>query len=78
MVGLAANGILCDKIGFKKTYYIGLTLMVAAIFLPFFASGIPMLMAGQVISGIPCKSMLSPTSLGSHISPQGECSRLYP
>lgn len=55
MVGLAMNGILCDKIGFKKTYYIGLALMVAAIFLPFFATGIPMLMAGQVISGVPCK-----------------------
>lgn len=41
-------------IGFKKTYYIGMGLMIGAIFLPFFSNGsLPVLMAGQIISGIP-------------------------
>lgn len=54
MLGLFLNGIMCDMIGYKKTYMIALILMTGAIFLPFFANGsIPILMAGQVISGIP-------------------------
>ncbi|RMZ77912.1 hypothetical protein DV738_g4120, partial [Chaetothyriales sp. CBS 135597] len=54
MLGLAINGILCDAIGYRKTYFIGLVTMTGAIFLPFFANGsIPILMAGQMLSGIP-------------------------
>jgi SP family general alpha glucoside:H+ symporter-like MFS transporter len=54
MLGLVLNGIMCDMIGYKKTYMFALVVMTAAIFLPFFANGsIPILMAGQVISGIP-------------------------
>lgn len=54
MLGLVLNGIMCDWIGYKKTYMFALVVMTAAIFLPFFANGsIPILMAGQVISGIP-------------------------
>lgn len=51
---IMANNRQCDKIGYKKTYYIGMALMIGAIFLPFFSNGsIPVLMAGQVLSGIP-------------------------
>lgn len=54
MLGLVLNGIMCDMIGYKKTYSFALVVMTGAIFLPFFADGsIPILMAGQVISGIP-------------------------
>ncbi|RMD43201.1 hypothetical protein DV735_g1899, partial [Chaetothyriales sp. CBS 134920] len=54
MLGLALNGIMCDLIGFRKTYFIALVMMTGAIFLSFFASGsIPILMAGQVLSGVP-------------------------
>lgn len=54
MLGLVLNGIMCDWIGYKKTYMFALIVMTAAIFLPFFANGsIPILMAGQIISGIP-------------------------
>lgn len=56
MLGLFINGIMCDMIGYKKTYMIALALMTGAICLPFFSDGsIPILMAGQVISGIPCE-----------------------
>lgn len=54
MLGLFINGIMCDYIGYRKTYYFALVVMIGAIFLPFFANGsIPILMAGQVISGVP-------------------------
>jgi SP family general alpha glucoside:H+ symporter-like MFS transporter len=52
-IGLALNGIMCDKIGYKKTFLFALILMIGAIFLPFFAKGVGLLMAGQVLSGIP-------------------------
>ena len=53
MVGLALNGILCDKIGYKKTYFIALVMMTSFIFLPFFAPNNGVLLAGQILSGIP-------------------------
>lgn len=46
--------LIYRRIGYKKTYMIALIIMTGAIFLPFFADGsIPILMAGQVISGVP-------------------------
>jgi SP family general alpha glucoside:H+ symporter-like MFS transporter len=53
MFGLALNGWMCDKIGYKKTYFIALAMMTAFIFLPFFAPNNGVLLAGQVLSGIP-------------------------
>ena len=53
VIGLTFNGWLCDKIGFKKTYFTALALMTAFIFIPFFAENDGMLLAGQVLSGIP-------------------------
>ena len=53
MIGLALNGWMCDKIGYKKTYFIALVMMTAFIFLPFFAPNNSVLLAGQILSGIP-------------------------
>ena len=53
MIGLAINGIMCDKLGYKKTYFFSLALMTAFIFIPFFAQDNGTLLAGQVLSGIP-------------------------
>jgi len=53
MVGLAINRIMCDEVRYKKTYYMALILMTAAIFTPLFATSDAMLLAGQVVSGIP-------------------------
>ena len=53
LIGLALNGILCDKLGYKKTYFISLAMMTAFIFLPFFATSPSLLLAGQILSGIP-------------------------
>jgi Sugar (and other) transporter len=61
MIGLAINGIMCDRLGYKKTYFFALAMMIAFIFLPFFAKGNPLLLAGQILSGIPWVS-ISPHS----------------
>lgn len=53
IIGLVLNGILADKLGYKKTMLIALTMMTLAIFIPFFAPNVETLLAGQVISGIP-------------------------
>ena len=53
MVGLAINRIMCDEVRYKKTYFAALILMTAAIFTPLFTTSDAMLLAGQVVSGIP-------------------------
>jgi hypothetical protein len=53
MVGLAINGTMCDEVRYKKAYFMALILMTAATFIPLFATSDAMLLAGQVVSGIP-------------------------
>jgi hypothetical protein len=53
MVGLATNGTMCDEVRYKKAYFMTLILMTAATFIPLFATSDAMLLAGQVVSGIP-------------------------
>jgi MFS transporter, SP family, general alpha glucoside:H+ symporter len=53
IVGLTLNGIMCDRFGYKKTYFFALIMMIAFIFLPFFATNNGILLAGQVLSGVP-------------------------
>lgn len=53
IIGLTLNGIMADMIGYKKTMLIALVAMTAAIFIPFFAPNIHVLLVGQVLSGIP-------------------------
>lgn len=53
IIGLLLNGILADRLGYKKTMLLALLLMTAAVFIPFFAPTVEVLMAGQVICGIP-------------------------
>ena len=52
MIGLALNGVICDRIGYQKTYFYALAMMTAFIFLPFFAKSNILLLAGQILSGI--------------------------
>ena len=53
IIGLYLNGIVSDKIGYKKTMFGALILMIAFIFLPFFATNIQTILAGAVLQGIP-------------------------
>lgn len=51
--GLFAAGILCDRYGFRKTMGGGIFLIVCFIFIPVFAPSIEVLLAGQILLGIP-------------------------
>ena len=53
MLGLVANGFLCDRLGYQKTMVFALSLMTAFIFVPFFAPNIAVLEVGQCLCGIP-------------------------
>lgn len=53
MFGLALNGWMCDKFGYKKVMLFALGLMTAVITVPFFAPNVIVLVAGQFLCGIP-------------------------
>jgi SP family general alpha glucoside:H+ symporter-like MFS transporter len=53
MIGLAMNGILADRYGFKKTMIGGLVVITFFIFIPFFATNIIQLLVGLIVMGIP-------------------------
>jgi SP family general alpha glucoside:H+ symporter-like MFS transporter len=53
MIGLALNGILADRYGFKKTMVGGLVAITFFIFIPFFATNIIQLLVGLIVMGIP-------------------------
>jgi SP family general alpha glucoside:H+ symporter-like MFS transporter len=53
IVGLLANGYLADRIGYRWTMVSALTFLLLTILLLFFAVNIQMLLAGQILCGIP-------------------------
>ncbi|GAQ12213.1 maltose permease MAL31 [Aspergillus lentulus] len=53
IVGLLLNGLLADRVGYRITISVALVLLFFSIFLPFFAVNLQMLLAGQILCGIP-------------------------
>lgn len=53
ILGLLIAGIIADRYGYKRTMIGALVVITAAIFLLFFARNIGMLMAGEILCGIP-------------------------
>jgi SP family general alpha glucoside:H+ symporter-like MFS transporter len=53
LIGLYLNGHVSERFGFKKTMIASLALMIATIFIPFFAPSIQVLLVGQIFQGIP-------------------------
>ncbi|CAG5184514.1 uncharacterized protein ALTATR162_LOCUS10947 [Alternaria atra] len=53
IVGLYLNGWVSDAIGYKRTMILSQLLMVAFIFLLFFARNIETILAGQIMLGVP-------------------------
>jgi MFS transporter, SP family, general alpha glucoside:H+ symporter len=53
ILGLYAAGAVVDKIGYRKTMLIALFSIGCFIFIPFFARNLPMLLAGEILQGIP-------------------------
>lgn len=60
ILGLYLNGWISDKIGYKKTMFGSLLLMIAMIFIPFFAHNISHFAVGAVLQGIPMGMRISP------------------
>ncbi|KAL2066669.1 hypothetical protein VTL71DRAFT_2741 [Oculimacula yallundae] len=53
LIGSMANGYFVFKYGYRKTLLVSLCLIVAFIFIPFFAPSLPVLLVGQILCGIP-------------------------
>ncbi|RMD42774.1 hypothetical protein DV735_g2333, partial [Chaetothyriales sp. CBS 134920] len=53
IIGLYIGGIVSERIGYKKTMFGSLVLMIAFIFLPFFATNIQTILAGSILCGMP-------------------------
>jgi SP family general alpha glucoside:H+ symporter-like MFS transporter len=53
ILGLYAAGIIVDKIGYRYTMMGSLTMMIAFIFIPFFAQNLQTLLIGDILQGIP-------------------------
>ena len=51
--GILICGQIVEYWGYKRTTMLALVVMIAAIFLPFFASTLPVLLVGEIACGIP-------------------------
>ncbi|KAH6692364.1 general substrate transporter [Plectosphaerella plurivora] len=76
LIGLLLAGWVCERFGFRKTMIGGLSAIIGLIFIPFFASSVEMLLAGQILFGIPLGLFqTTPIIYASEISPV--CLRPY-
>ena len=53
ILGLFINGIIAERFGYRKTIIASLMLVVAFIFIVFFAQNIVTLLVGEILLGIP-------------------------
>ena len=53
LVGLALTGYFQERFGMKRTYIGGMFFMIMTIFVAVFAQNLPMLMAAELVMGIP-------------------------
>lgn len=53
IVGLILNGWITERIGYRWTMQIAMVMMIGAIFIPFFSTGLSMFLAGQICQSIP-------------------------
>jgi len=53
ILGLFVTGIVAEKFGYRKTIITALLLVIAFIFVVFFAHNIEMLLVGEILLGIP-------------------------
>ncbi|KAK6525824.1 hypothetical protein TWF281_010867 [Arthrobotrys megalospora] len=53
MFGLALNGIISERYGYRKTMMVSLLFTIAFIFILFFAQNVQTLLAGEILLGVP-------------------------
>lgn len=59
ILGLMIVGVVAERIGYRKTLIIALTMITCFIFLLFFAQSLPMLLIGEILCGIPWGAFVS-------------------
>ena len=70
IIGLICGGYASDLIGYRWTMLVSLVFMTAFIFLPVFATSINMLLAGQILMGLPLGAYQSMASAyASEVAP---------
>lgn len=70
VIGLLINGIASDRFGYRKTMIASLMVMIAFIFVLFFAPNIQILVLGEVLCGIPWGVFQTlSTAYASEVSP---------
>ncbi|WVQ69778.1 uncharacterized protein L199_007998 [Kwoniella botswanensis] len=52
-IGIFICGPLTDRVGYRYATLVGLVLMIATIFISFFAKSLPIFLVGQLLEGIP-------------------------
>ena len=68
IIGLFFNGIISERIGYRKTMMGALFAITCFIFVTFFAGNVHMLLAGYILSGLPWYvTMTTPCSLRIHL-----------
>lgn len=53
ILGLFISGMVSERYGYRKTMIGALAMMIAFIFIPFFSQNVQMLLAGEIMCGIP-------------------------
>jgi SP family general alpha glucoside:H+ symporter-like MFS transporter len=70
ILGLLIAGLIADRWGYKKTMFGALVSLIGFIFIMFFASNIGMLLAGEVLCGIPWGAFQTlTTTYAAEVSP---------
>ncbi|KFY23853.1 hypothetical protein V493_05587 [Pseudogymnoascus sp. VKM F-4281 (FW-2241)] len=70
MLGLAINGIVSEKYGYRKTMIGSLFMMIGTIFILFFAPNVQVLLVGEIFCGIPWGVFQTlTTAYASEVSP---------
>ncbi|KAI0128506.1 putative general alpha-glucoside permease [Xylariales sp. AK1849] len=70
IIGLSVAGLVTQRIGYKRTMVGALSLMIAFIFIPFFAPSLGVLLFGEIMQGIPWGVFETmPAAYASEVSP---------
>ncbi|KFX98677.1 hypothetical protein O988_04261 [Pseudogymnoascus sp. VKM F-3808] len=70
IIGLFISGIVADRIGYRKTMLVALTMITALIFIPFFAPNVYALQAGSILMGLPWGVFQTiPTAYAAEVCP---------
>ena len=60
ILGLFATGIIQERFGYRRTIMGALVLVTGFIFITFFAKNLPMLLAGEILCGLPWGKSCTP------------------